>query len=218
MMTWNTRRQAIRHGTLHSQGDAHDQDLTHLPLSFPIKINKCLSIYSVWNWKATKFDTQQKRKQNDPNLSRLTMSFYWSISSFVTYRTVWHSDPGSQSHVIAASPSAASMVRNASEKDMGNGNGDVRKVRINFSHWTSCRVPSGGWIIYQHLSNPSGQYVFSQENPAGRGGFQRLGGRSRLSRETRLCLHPSHPAGRPGRFNWSSSPDSLRFHPSRPSG
>jgi hypothetical protein len=38
---------------------------------------------------------------------------------------------GTASHAaMATSPSSASMLRNTSEKDMGNGNGDVHKVLI----------------------------------------------------------------------------------------
>lgn len=73
---------------------------------------------------------------------------------------------------MAASPSTASMIRNASDKEMGNGNGDVHKViymrrSISFS---TCGLLKKLF----HL----GKYVLLEKNPTRRRGFKRSRRRS----------------------------------------
>jgi hypothetical protein len=58
-----------------------------------------------------------------------TVSLMSSSSADTNILGAWVS--GTASHAaMATSPSAASMLRNTSEKDMGNGNGDVHKVMM----------------------------------------------------------------------------------------
>ena len=84
---------------------------------------------------------------------------------------------------MAASPSTASMIRNASDKEMGNGNGDVHKVPCLFCssfsivfwklwvYFVGCSVEE--WLFFPpfHLIPLTGQYIFFEKNPTGRRSF-----------------------------------------------